>query len=75
MATLNPRRFAQPDSLKAINPDRLLEFLTPYKEYLAGRGMPWPTTDTRKRRRLMTDWARFLDTVERGEVDNVVNIA
>ena len=48
MATLNPRRFAQPDSLKAINPDRLLAFLDPYKEYLAGRGMPWPTTNTQE---------------------------
>lgn len=45
MPTLNPRRFAQPDSLKAINPVRLLEFLAPYQEYLCGRGMPWPATN------------------------------
>ncbi len=44
MATLNPRRFAQPDSLKAINPARLLEFLASYKDYLTGRGMVWPAS-------------------------------
>ena len=45
MATLNPRRFAQPDALKAINPTRLLKFLDPYKSYLDGRGMKWPDND------------------------------
>ena len=46
MATLNPRRFAQPDSLKAINSSRLVEFLAPYQNYLTGRGMIWPATNT-----------------------------
>ncbi len=45
MATLNPRRFAQPDALKAINPTRLLQFLDPYMSYLNGRGMIWPDND------------------------------
>ena len=44
MATLNPRRFAQPDSLKAINPIRLLAFLAPYQDYLTGRGLIWPAS-------------------------------
>lgn len=48
MATLNPRRFALPDSLKAINPARLLEFLAPYQDYLTGRGMIWPATNPPK---------------------------
>lgn len=46
MATLNPRRFAHPDALKAINPARLLEFLDPYRTYLEGRGMTWPADDS-----------------------------
>jgi hypothetical protein len=46
LATLNPRRFAQPDALKAINPDRLLQFLAPYNDYLDDRGMIWPESDS-----------------------------
>jgi len=42
MATLNPRRFAQPDALKAINPTRPLQFLDPYRSYLDSRGLVWP---------------------------------
>jgi len=42
MATLNPRRFAHPDALKAINPTRLLQFLASYNSYLDGRGLAWP---------------------------------
>ena len=46
MATLNLRRFAHPDALKAIDPARLLEFLDPYRTYLEGRGMTWPADDS-----------------------------
>ena len=46
VATLNPRRFAQPDALKAINPTRLLLFLDPYMSYLNGREMTWPDNDS-----------------------------
>ncbi len=35
MATFNPRRFAQPDTLKTIKPERLVAFLTPYADFLA----------------------------------------
>ncbi|MBF0453670.1 MAG: hypothetical protein HQL72_02495 [Magnetococcales bacterium] len=37
MATFNPRRFAQPDSLKAVAPHRLLTFLDHFREYLSDR--------------------------------------
>ncbi|MBF0626571.1 MAG: hypothetical protein HQL82_17425, partial [Magnetococcales bacterium] len=43
MATFNPRRFAQPDTLKAIEPGRLIMFLTPHREFLEGRGMMFST--------------------------------
>ena len=37
MATFNHRRFANPDALKAIHPQHLLEMLQPHALYLAGR--------------------------------------
>ncbi|MBF0309303.1 MAG: hypothetical protein HQL56_07230 [Magnetococcales bacterium] len=43
MATFNPRRFAQPDTLKAIEPGRLAMFLTPHREFLESCGMIFPT--------------------------------
>lgn len=42
MATLNPRRFAQPDTLKSIAPERLIAFLKPFSPYLADRGLYLP---------------------------------
>ena len=39
MATYNLRRFAQPAVLKAIAPQRLHEFLGPYRSYFEGRGL------------------------------------
>ncbi|KAF0112975.1 MAG: hypothetical protein FD149_2281 [Rhodospirillaceae bacterium] len=39
MATLNPRRFAQPDILKTIARDRLIAFLEPFARYLMDRGL------------------------------------
>lgn len=42
MATLNPRRFAQPDTLKSIAAERLVAFLSPFAAYLAGRGLALP---------------------------------
>nr|CRH06174.1 conserved protein of unknown function [Candidatus Magnetococcus massalia] len=39
MATFNIRRFAQLDTLKSINPFRLVTFLTPYAEFLSDRGL------------------------------------
>lgn len=38
MATYSLRKFAQPDILKNIQEDNLLSFLSPYREYLTGRG-------------------------------------
>lgn len=43
MATFNPRRFAQPDTLKAIEPGRLVMFLTPHRGFLESRGMMFST--------------------------------
>ncbi|MBF0155524.1 MAG: hypothetical protein HQL64_17460, partial [Magnetococcales bacterium] len=40
MATFNIRRFAHPDSLKSINPVRLVDFLRPHAEFLSGQGIP-----------------------------------
>lgn len=42
MATLNPRRFAQPDTLKSIAHERLVAFLTPFAAYLAERELVLP---------------------------------
>lgn len=38
MAMFKPSRFAQPETLKAVEPGRLQMFLTPYKEFLESRG-------------------------------------
>ncbi|ABK44584.1 conserved hypothetical protein [Magnetococcus marinus MC-1] len=38
MATFNPRRFAQPEILRAIEPGRLRQFLSPYRDFLDGLG-------------------------------------
>lgn len=37
MATFNPRRFARPDCLKAVAPQRLLAFLGHFRDYLEPR--------------------------------------
>jgi hypothetical protein len=42
MATLNPRRFAQPDTLKSIAHERLIAFLAPFAAYLADRELVLP---------------------------------
>ncbi|HER25763.1 MAG TPA: hypothetical protein ENI69_01500 [Rhodospirillales bacterium] len=43
MATFNPRRFAQPDTLKLIAHNRLVEFLQPFATYLVDRGLTLPS--------------------------------
>jgi hypothetical protein len=43
MPSLNPRRFAQPDTLKSIAHNRLIEFLQPFATYLADRGLALPS--------------------------------
>lgn len=42
MATFNLRRFSTPESLKAIDGKHLLAFLTPFRDYFAGRSMKLP---------------------------------
>ena len=42
MATFNPRKFTDPDWLRTIAPDRLIAFLSPWSQYLAGRGYVLP---------------------------------
>lgn len=42
MATWILRRFASPDTLRAIHPDLLLRFLDPHREFLADRGVALP---------------------------------
>ncbi|MCB2141485.1 hypothetical protein KQH29_00935 [bacterium] len=42
MSAFNPRRFSKPETLRRIAPDRLLEFLTPYQDYLSARGVDLP---------------------------------
>lgn len=44
MATLNLRRFSDPDTLKNISPEQLLELLLPHKDYFADRGVNLPAT-------------------------------
>ena len=47
MATYNLRRFAQPTGLKAIAPEHLLAFLTPFQSYFEDRGLRLkPPTET-----------------------------
>jgi hypothetical protein len=43
MATFNLRKFTNPGLLKTIAPGRLVAFLNPWREYLAGRGLDFPT--------------------------------
>ncbi|MBF0178161.1 MAG: hypothetical protein HQL63_15145 [Magnetococcales bacterium] len=45
MAMFKPRRFAQPETLKAIEPGRLARFLTPHAEFLASRGVNLSSND------------------------------
>ena len=42
MATWQLRRFTNPAVLATIRPRHLQRFLGPYRDYLAGRGVPWP---------------------------------
>ena len=42
MATFRLKRFSRPDTLKAISPDFLSQFLAPYHEYLQSRGVGLP---------------------------------
>ncbi len=42
MATWQLRRFTTPAVLATIRPAHLHSFLGPYRDYLAGRGVPWP---------------------------------
>jgi len=42
MASFKLRRFTNPDLLKTIAQGRLLEFLRPWRDYLASRGLEFP---------------------------------
>jgi hypothetical protein len=42
MATLNPRRFSKPDTLRHIAREHLLAFLNPHADYFAERGVALP---------------------------------
>ena len=42
MATWQLRRFTNPAVVATIRPVHLHSFLGPYRDYLAGRGVPWP---------------------------------
>lgn len=42
MASFNPRKFSDPDRLKAIAPERLRAFLAPWHRYLGERGFEFP---------------------------------
>lgn len=42
MASFNPRRFSDPDRLRAISPDRLIAFLAPWRTFLETRGLHFP---------------------------------
>lgn len=46
MARFNPKSFAQPDLLKAIQPEILLRVLAPCREVLEQRGFSWPAEST-----------------------------
>lgn len=43
MATFNLRRFSRPEALKAIQPEHLLELLSPYRDFLSARGVALPS--------------------------------
>lgn len=42
MASFNPRKFSDPDRLRAISPDRLIAFLAPWRAFLETRGLRFP---------------------------------
>jgi len=42
MASFNPRKFSDPDRLRAISPDRLIAFLAPWRTFLETRGLCFP---------------------------------
>lgn len=42
MAAFNLRKFTDPDLLKTISPDRLIAFLSPWRDYLGSRGLALP---------------------------------
>jgi hypothetical protein len=42
MASFNPRKFSDPDRLRAISPDRLIAFLAPWRDFLEARGLRLP---------------------------------
>lgn len=44
MASFNPRKFADPDQLRAIAPARLAALLTPWHAYFEERGFHLPVT-------------------------------
>ena len=44
MATFNLRQFTRIETLKGIQPDRLLKLFRPYRDFLAERGLPLPDT-------------------------------
>ena len=44
MASFNPRKFSDPDRLRAISPDRLVAFLAPWRAFLEIRGLQFPDT-------------------------------
>jgi len=45
MASFNPRKFSDPDRLRAIAPARLAAFLSPWRSYLAERDFHLPEGD------------------------------
>lgn len=44
MASFNPRKFADPDRLRSIAPERLAAFMAPWRDYLRGRGFEFPAS-------------------------------
>ena len=44
MASFNPKKFADPDRLRAIAPARLAAFMAPWCDYLRGRGFEFPSS-------------------------------
>ena len=42
MVSFNPRKFSDPDRLRAIAPERLRAFLAPWHGYLGQRGFEFP---------------------------------
>lgn len=48
MPTYQPRRFANPETLKQITPRFLVQLLEPYRSFLEGRKFEWPAAPERK---------------------------